>query len=356
MIRTEDFQSEAFQVVVMKQLQEKLPRNDFGLPDRIYRPDVLANALASVRLPAQKQDSETDPPKGRSLEVNPPKAKGRRSSNGGSPASQDREIVVKPQKVASEAHTTTGTLGTQVDLLAAGEIALGYLRSEDLEACLVSLSYLEGFPALPDGRPLWSHLEFEPLEVFQAFQEYLDQGRQGVRQLFQLANTPAVGFSPNELQNIFILYSWDVRVRGYDSFWLAERRRMRELRAMDVDDAQYLMGTRLMDVAQTYIDGDEFVALLTPKVAIDLLKQAMVMQRIGVGLPGQGPVGEKSDGAAMPPLEVAFRQIHMSQGGSEILKSAQGIEVMQMALKDEATAATAQELIIRLGQTRNSNG
>ena len=157
-----------------------------------------------------------------------------------------------------------------------------------------------------------------------------------------------------ELQNIFVLYSWDVRVRGYDSFWLAERRRMRELRAMDVDDAQYLMGNRLMDIAQTYIDGEEFLQLLTPKVAIDLLKQAMVMQRIGVGLPGQGPEGEKSAGSVMQPLEVTFRQIQQSQGGEEILRSSQGMEVMQMALKDEATAATAQELIIKLGQPKAS--
>jgi hypothetical protein len=63
------------------------------------------------------------------------------------------------------------------------------LNNDVLRAAYVPLNYDCGFPMQDDGRPFWERfLQFEPLDAFVAFQAYLQQGTNGRRQMFLMAD------------------------------------------------------------------------------------------------------------------------------------------------------------------------
>src|SRR5436190_1158303 len=68
------------------------------------------------------------------------------------------------------------------------------LNEKAIRAAYVPLDYREGFPTDPQsGIPFWHHLEFEPVDAFYAFEQYLNQGTsEGTRRLFALACTPRI--------------------------------------------------------------------------------------------------------------------------------------------------------------------
>ena len=228
------------------------------------------------------------------------------------------------------------------------------------------LAYVEGFPALPDRNPFWYRLDFEPLEAFQAFEAYLSQGDQGARQLFILGNDdPKLdGFPTTTLLEWFDLYYWEHRSKSFDLFRIAQARKMREQRALTVDDNHYALAAKLMDQLEIYMlpeDGEdsEFFDLLTPKSAIDLLKLLTQIQRVSSGLPASGPPGGSPDGSHQPgaSIEVIMRNvvqgIQPKSGDGSNAVVIDGHEVSQLdaletALQNPETAALAQELVIKL--------
>lgn len=140
----EDFEANPYKVTraqIAREATRLVPTNTRGLPEGFYRSDLLNYGCVIDRRSADEI-------------LNPSKNKG----------------------------------GPRVFL--ADDILI--LNQSILRAAFVPLSYDEGYPALPDGRPFWAQLEFEPPEVYAAFQMYLEMGTKGHRELYRLAGDPKV--------------------------------------------------------------------------------------------------------------------------------------------------------------------
>ncbi len=293
-----------YRAIQIKHLQGRVEVNDLGLPVGIYRADLL---------PVPEDPFE----------------------------SNDTSLVV----------SGNGSNGTSV---------LSSDASADLsDAAFVPLEYTEGFPTLPSGQPIWLRFDYEPLQAFQAFQDYLNQAEiEGTRYLFGLTQTFSK-FDIDQLGDLYTLYHWDCRSRAYDLFNTALVARARQHRVLSMEDDHYLKAERLLNIAMEYIGGDEFEALLNPKVAIELLKVVTNLQRVSVGLPAQGPLTKNQLSGLVPgdhspaaSLEVVLRSIAKSSqsvhsGETSVTLDGDG-KVVDAILDDEGSTALMQELIVRL--------
>lgn len=240
---------------------------------------------------------------------------------------------------------------------------------EELANAWISLTYSEGFPTFPDGRPLWSQLPFEPMEAFAAFDTYLVaplKNGKGVRALHELIENAESwglsGLSVEALQMFYYGFFWEHRVKAYDLWWAASRRKQLEFRAQETVDEHYVQARKLMAKLSEYLeDEEEFWDLMTPKVGIDLFKTLVGAQRVSAGLPANGPVnlgagaggGARNAGVAAGAgvsLEVIYRDLAHANAAS----ASDGVlidhdtQILQDALDDPETAEMAQELIIKL--------
>lgn len=300
---------------LVRHLMSKVPKNSLNLPEGIYRTDLIPDV--------NDVNGSNEPPQ-----------------------------VLSPREPDSADESPSPSEAEAISVF---------------DGAFLPLAYVEGFPALPDGNPFWYRLDFEPLEAFQAFEAYLSQGDQGARQLFILGEDGlenGSGPQTTMLMEWFDLYYWEHRCKSFDLFRIAQARKMREQRALTVDDNHYMLATRLMDQLEAYMlpeDGDdnEFFDLLTPKVAIDLLKLLTQMQRVSSGLPASGPSGGASDGSHQPgaSVEVIMRNIIQGNQGSmdgsgpiidQSGREVSHLDALENALQDPDTAALAQELVIKL--------
>ncbi len=295
----------------VKQLSKHIPRNQFGLPEGIYRADLLS-------------------------------------------AHSDVEIEEDPINDVESNGTVGQSLPETYSVQLADELTIPLKRPHrpDEHVAYVSLSYVEGFPTLmEDSAPFWARFDWEPPEAFARFEDYLIQGEAGARQLYLLETTNGGSTTPSEL---FHLFYWSDRVKAYDLFRIAEFRKRQYHRGLSLDDDHFTKASTLFDMVMKYFtkeDGD-FLDTLTPKVAIDLLKAVTQMQRVSAGLPGLAPVdAAKKAGFS---LEVALEGIAgarvdpNSVQGTVIDESGQRLEA---ALNDPKAAALAQKLIITLNQS-----
>jgi len=254
----------------IRKLTEQLPLNDLGLPEGIYRPDLLPDQAES------ESESES------------------------SAESESRELTVIE----------------------------GLPSIQECSIAYIPLSYVEGFPSLPDGRPLWSRLDFEPAEAYVALQAYLQQGHDEARQLFLLLDTlnsanldvksetplgtQTTGtagtagtagthiYTATELQDYFHLYYWGPRARAYDLFRGAHNRHVRQERALVVEDSHFMVAGRLLDVCEACLAKEDFFDNISAQGIAALVKVAAQLQRISVGLPALGPNGARTSKLGPP--------------------------------------------------------
>ncbi len=148
-VGSEELGANPFQVTrayVCREASRLVPTNTRGLPEGFYRSDLLSVACVLDRRSADEI-------------INP---------------------TARKSGPAPTAESVAGRVFHQDDIL--------ILDERVLKGAYVPLSYDEGYPTLPDGRPFWSQLDFEPPESYAAFRAYLDQGTKGHRELFRLAD------------------------------------------------------------------------------------------------------------------------------------------------------------------------
>lgn len=235
---------------------------------------------------------------------------------------------------------------------------------EELRNAFVPLSYHEGFPSLPTGDPLWACLPHEPPEAFQLFDAYLRlpsvvSGVRSVHTLRARATELAIPQHLVEGEKVFLYYFgyfWDFRVRAYDLWMEASRRKTQERRAIETLDTHYFQADTLLKRLMKYLeDEEEFWDLMTPKVAIDFFNKLITVQRISAGLSaagsgvrGQGNLVGSNEGEGTS-VEILFRNLAQQNADArDGVTIDQSTEAMQQVLDDPATAQLAQELIIKL--------
>lgn len=372
--------TEERQIQAIRELGHTIPLNDWGLPHGIYRPDFL---------PVHKD---------RTLEISP---------------EERAKHLIRYDHVTGEFQCAwDGTLPTyHIELWIRGEIAkqrdlgrsgdLGVVVGDapsfaftrgDLRTAWVQLDYSEGYPTTARGTPFWAQLDFEPPEAHLAFESYLTLvtvEHRGVRELRYvpevmqaLAKQSGIPMSsiPGEakLKDWFTLYYWQYRTLAYDMFRAVEFKKKQEERAYAMLDDHYFKSSKMLDRLQVYMDDEEeFWSFMTPKVAIDLLKTLVGIQRTSVGLPAgtpaaPAPIGKdgiargtpvtmngamkqlaaQERAAGVPSVTSAFSEeggeasAHM-QVVAEAAKS-EARMLMAKMLTDPANTAKAQELIIAL--------
>ncbi len=304
-------------------LNRTLPRNQYGLPEGIYRADLIT---------VTSDEDETNV-----TQATPSNGQDVRSA-----------LTLVPNGDDAPSAETAGELHSTLDP------PPSYLPVSQTEhAAFTPLSYSEGFPTLAGGIPFWSKLEWEPHEAYVEFQRYLLSGAEGARQLFTLVDDSAER-SLQALNLLSTLYYWIDRSKSFDLFKIAESRRAQFQRALHLEDDHYLKATRLLDVCMAYLEGEDFSEELTPKVAIDLLKVVTQLQRVSSGLPGAAPRGSEKGEPIPTSLEVVLRTI-AGQGGLQHEHGDNGVineagQRLDIALNDPKTAEMAQELIIRINQ------
>ena len=371
------------QVTAIRQLTAELPLNDFGLPTGIYRTDLLP---FHDYVPPGSRQAEPPTPivlpeiSPRELEAAPGLLPDQ-SADAFSllagvgdglpdliqPARQRIKVIQAPAIIESTPEPVQPAKSL-------GDYRIAGFPAKSLHSAFVPLQYDEGFPAFEDGRPFWARLDYEPADAFLAFERYtqMNFGRaaesgieddageaaSGIRSITSLVLLLHPQVSDKELialsekfKQYYHLYYWGMRIKAYDLFKVTEFRQKQELRAIETQDDHYITSRRLRARLMEYMDSDEdFWDLMTPKVAIDMLKTTTSLERISAGVPAGGPQLKDGESGGRS-FEVQFRTIAQEQAGESLqgaLINEEG-DVLDKALDDPAATKILQELIIRSG-------
>lgn len=245
---------------------------------------------------------------------------------------------------------------------------------QSLKTAYIDLSYEHGYPTLPDGRPYWQKLGFEPGFAFGAFQIYLELINDGPREISQLYDNqellqlssrmkglpPGQSVSPQELgitiNEFAILYYWRTRSKAYDLYKEASFRHQRLRRQMTSEEKHYSLATTLMkELEEKVFQDPEFWQHMSGKTAVDLLGKLVAIQRVSVGLPAQGPLSQKETPESTT-FEMIMRTLGQKAAGNTYEHAgnqAQSRELLDTVLKDKGSTENLQELIIRVTKAQH---
>jgi hypothetical protein len=373
----------------MRALAKHLPLNSLGLPTGYWRPDLLPlredidDALSELDQPDnQEVNNEQNGP---DLQTDPSAEdcdNGENFANGDqfnlfdniAEGTHDKKeaACVKVSTAVTEAsrygsNKLPALLGIELPSITT---PLG-LPQEVLDSAFTPLSYEEGYPALPSGWPFWEPLEFEPPEAHQEFKRYLELGKKEFRILPQLANSS----EHLEMLNLYsALYYWPIRARCYDLFYQASRKREREALVYDLELDHLKCAQKYRSQIEEYMDSSEFQELITPMVAVNLLKLCWQMERVSAGLPlngapnsnfSGGRAGQGQDVPQGSSLELVIRSMIKREREAvpeATVLNADGTPVdpqedMASAFQDRLLSSPelvelAQELVLKLSTTR----
>ena len=344
------------QIEALRALQSEIPLNDFGLPTGIYRTDLLP--FHDYR------------PNEHVLPESRPRTNGK---------SVDYVIFDDPLGPSGEPEDDSDgsrvhhpvTASQEDPLEEKAEYRIAGFPASALSHAYVPLQYDEGFPAFANGSSFWNRLEYEPGDAYQAFQRYLGmnlgraadveedddygQAATGTRSISQLASilhpdSDLLAMS-DTYQGYYHLYYWGARAHAYDLFRVAQYRQQQDLRAIETQDEHYVIARRLRAKLMHYFENeDDFMDMMTPKVAIDFLKNLTGLERISAGVPAAGPQTAEQAGEAGKPFELHLKTVAQTNrpASSNTTIDEEG-EVLDKALKDPATTELLQEIIIRSG-------
>jgi len=334
-------------VQAIRDLTREIPLNDYGLPTGIYRVDLLP--WSDYQPPHTTDTTDTSPlPLGYNSER------------------EDGELVVD---LSGDEPTTKRlqVIGGSQAVETPRDYRIAGFPARALHQAFIELQYDEGFPALDTGLPFWSRLEFEPVEAYEAFQSYLQMnlGRPasidadeydgveaaGTRSIAMLVGDRRESTALAQLYTEYYhTYYWGLRAHAYDLFRVAQYRKQQELRAVETQADHYYQSRRLRHRLQQYMDSEEeFWDLMSPKVAIDMLKTLTQLERISAGMPATGPMSDQESQRGGAPFELIFKNVSNTNRRGDGRTLSEDGEVLDMALEDENATEVLQELIIRAG-------
>lgn len=239
------------------------------------------------------------------------------------------------------------------------------------EEAFVEFTFEEGFPALPDGRPIWFKLDYEPPALFAAFELYVDLIQSGPRHVAQLLESSELqamlgdDLNLDYLRDAYHMYYWKDRARAHDQFQEAAYRHIRMRRALSTEDSAYIKASKMLQRVERVFESDDFWKQLEydPKVALDYFKELLKIKRISAGLPASAPQGE--DGGQVSTFEMIMRRVQEETRANSRNENEDSIGTtidadgrvipredtfFRGALGDPQTAKMMQEVIIRMTQ------
>jgi hypothetical protein len=352
------YQTDFKRLQMMQALHRALPKNQFDLPELIWRVDMLS--------PGADTDTDTDTTTATATATAATAA----TESGLSAFVESGLPQAQNQNQNQNRNQSQSQLVRLQDLKGPGG-----LTRKQLDNAAIPLHYSEGFPQLPSGFPFWDRLEFEPHASHSRFQVYLKLA--GLRQIHTLYLQPSllqsVGLPPahmDQLQEDFYFYYWPQRARAYDLFQAAHRSRQKENLIQELELEHFAEASALKNRVLEVINGDEdFFNTLTPAAAIKLLQTAVQWQRVSLGLPAFGPATpNKSDLPAAPSVDILLKSIvHGPQSLTRPAGAAQGdpqkgpmmldgdgnpiddvASMQRKILENPELAEIAQELILRV--------
>ncbi len=333
---------EDIQVEAMRSLTKEIPLNDFGMPTGIYRTDLLPFHDYKPSHSTPTTVAELVPTSLPALEFNAENAKGL------------TEGLHEPYIEEPQTYRIAG------------------FPAETIHNAFMPLQYDEGFPAFGSGLPFWAKLDYEPADAFLAFEEYLQMSKgkmpidmedeadeyngeaaTGSRNISLLATSMHNGKGlemASLYQDYYHLYYWGMRAHSYDLCRLAQHRAQQEIRAVETLDDQYVSARRLRHRVMMYMENNEdFWDLMTPKIAIDVLKTSSQMERISAGLPAAGPpnANQPNNGGRTFEMEVqTISQTHRRVESQDLTEEG---AILDRALESPESTEILQRLIIKAG-------
>ena len=351
----------------MAALMKLVVYNQLGLPEGIYRPDLLPEAPGSKE---QEQELSQKSLSGDSREaVQDVKVASDDQEQGEIPAGlESTKDIDFPKSSENPTHPISDLSPNSDNLPVPVPVPVSYTQlalneHPEVKAAYVPLCYTEGFPTL-NGVPFWIQLNFEPAVAYKCFDLYLSQGRDGARQIYILQEHKEFpeNVSTQDLHDYAEMFFWASRTKSFDMFSAAHRRKERERRAISTENEHYLLAERLMSIADTYLteNGDELAEMMTPKMLLEFIKTSTQLQRISAGLPANGPsnMQQIADGprGESTSLEIIMRTIAKETGAhqpAEIVDTGkENRSKLNEILKDEHAIELAQELIIKVNQPK----
>lgn len=286
---------------LLEQLARTIPRNEYDLPEFVYRADMLDHTWVQEQLV---------------------KLRGVRTPEAGS--STAATSILSPAQGAGPN---------------AGDI------QAHLDNAIVRLEYLEGFPVTPNGVPLWNQLDWEPQSDYEMFIQYLELGAE--RAIHKL-----IAWDITDVKAAFHINYWNERVRSFDLYRIANATKLRLHRMLDTEDSHYKTAEKLLDKVTGVLDKFDveeikevgFEKLI--KVFGDLGK----IQRISAGLPANGPMAE-GEGVKAPTTNIIMQQIAQSTPQ----KAEESDDNMDLLQDSPETLELAQQFIIRSQKARTVN-
>lgn len=215
----------------------------------------------------------------------------------------------------------------------------------------LNISYAEGFPTI-DGAPIWERMDFEPLQVYEAFQMYLGlrDAHDGIRALYLQERIEENEYTREELNDMFFTYYWPQRAAAYDLFNVSVAERKREHRTVRLDETMYEQAEALNSIATEYMNGDEFEELMTPDIAMKLHSMSTKHQRLALGMNPSGPSAPLGRDKT---IEVSTRMKSMNGSSEQVIEGAEETagHMRDAILQDEKYVAMAQELVVKITES-----
>jgi hypothetical protein len=210
-----------------------------------------------------------------------------------------------------------------------------------LDVATIQLQYTEGFPALPDGAPLWSQFSFEDKQAFDAFTAYVLQP--GARQTAKLMDWPQ-----DTIQKWFHENYWALRAKCYDMMHAIHNAKVREQRILGCEDKHYRKIDNLMqrmDNLEETVDWQQLAS--DPKEYVNVLEKLVKLQRTILGL---GNMAQTSKEVKSESTELVLR--NMTRDTEPELKGMKDDSIdVRALLRNPQALGAAQELIVRMTRT-----
>ena len=295
-------QTLSYKAQEMKALSEYIPLNEYGLPEYIYRGDMIPN------LTEMSQAERT--------------------------AHLDAAIIALDY---SQGFPT----------LLNGEPFWGQLPYEPTLAYKAFIAYLD-LPRSPNQRLGTNDGSEHPLGVGNA-------NKVPVRQLHLLKNVLAT--TTATLMSYCYTFYWPQRVRAYDLFTVALHSKRKEQRLNELEDDHYTMASKFMGYAETVLESiltDPDSEGLSPKEAIDLLMKMVQVQRMSVGASPMGATNGKHEGALPQNANLAVIMRTLVENSGVATKKDSGVDTTKLLLMDPEVLEVAQDLIIQMGDLGNA--